>query len=89
MKTFKLVDGAQFKAKDVLTQVLSIGTRDGINFAEMRQRLKIADKIDEAEGTVSLEDAEFGYLTDLFARFPFSMAHKELLAIGAALEEAT
>ena len=54
-----------------------------------RLLLKLADKIEAATDSASLDDDEYTLLTGLFNKFPFAVANKELLAIGAALEEAT
>ena len=89
MKTFKLVEGQQFKAKDVLVQVLTLGGQQGMTFAEMRKRSKVIDVIEKAEGAVSLEDTDFDLLKRVFDGFVFAIRHPDLEAIGTAVEEAS
>lgn len=80
MKTCKLVDRGNFKAKEVLKQVLNVMPQGG-NVEQIRLRCGLLDEIDKAADTLTLEDAPYGTLVSTINNFPFQIANADLLAV--------
>jgi hypothetical protein len=82
MKTIKLHNGATFTSQRVLKEVLELPPQ-GCTISAMRQRIKIMDAIEAAEGDqLQLEDADYELLKGQFQAFQFRLAHKDLVAIA-------
>lgn len=85
MKTVALIDSGNFKAKALLPQVLDLAP-GGANLGEMRRRANIANAIEQANGKLALEDADFDLFKGIVERFPFqtSTANKDQIAVLTA-----
>lgn len=89
MKTITLKDQGQFKAKETLTQILSLNSERGqMNVDAMRKRIRVLDKLDLLGPDIVLEDEEYNLLKGLIVGFNFSIAHKDLLAVLDGVLEA-
>jgi hypothetical protein len=89
MKKIVLRDGAQFKSRDVIRIVVErTDSERGIGIPEMRKRLRILDALDSADGELTLEDADWELLKGLIARFPFAVAHREIVQVSDDVENA-
>lgn len=91
MKSVALPDFATFKTRDVIRQIIEAvpPQSGGIGLADMRHRLKLLDKLDAADETLWLEDAEHEALVRLLHGFPFGVVHPELARIADAIENAS
>jgi hypothetical protein len=88
MKTIALRKDTQLKTKDVLTEILSRAPQ-GMNIDEMRRRMRVLDLLEKNQSeTLSLEDADWQMVKQLYVSHPFAMAHKDLLTIGDDVENA-
>jgi hypothetical protein len=88
VKSFELKKRIQFDDKKVIKDVCSMHTESGINIDRMRLMMKILDKVETANGSVSLEDTEHAALLDQFNGFPFAVAHKDLIDLHDAIKGA-
>lgn len=63
--------------------------QEGLTPSEMRDRLKIIDKIDSVkiDEEVELEDAEFRKIYDTYKGIKWLMMHKDIVAFDDYLEE--
>ena len=80
MKTVKLVDSGNFKAKAVIGQVLGLAPQ-GVDLDQMRQRIKVLDALEKADEELTLEDASYVVLSTALNAFPFQIVNKDLLAV--------
>jgi len=84
-RTIKLIEGEMFSSKRVLVEVLSLPPQ-GCNIAEMRRRMRVMDAIEAAQGDeMTLEDADYELLKNVFHANQFRLVHKDLLAIADTL----
>ncbi len=84
-RTIKLIEGEMFSSKRVLIEVLSLPPQ-GCNLAEMRKRIRVIDAIEAAQGDeMTLEDADYELLKNVFHANQFRLVHKDLLAIADTL----
>lgn len=60
----------------------------GFSIGEIRQSVKILDRIEDAEDSLILEDTEYQYLLARLQNFRFSFAHKALVEFIDDLESA-
>lgn len=67
---------------------MPLNPQRGFDAEEMRRTLHILDKIDEADDAVMLEDAEWTLVKNKLSRFPFAIAHRDLLAFIDDVNEA-
>lgn len=56
-----------------------LNAQRGFDANDMRQTIKILDKIDDAIGELLLEDEEWSALKTKLGNFPFAIAHRGLL----------
>jgi hypothetical protein len=88
VKTLELKKRSQFEDKKVIKDVCSLHQERGINIDRMRLMMKILDKVEAANGSVSLEDTEHAALLDQFNGFPFAVAHKDIVELHDAIKGA-
>ena len=73
---------------DLLSVVLDEPPNSGVKINEMRERMKILDKISAAkDADIELEDAEFSKVKLLFDAFGWPHNHKDLIGLSDHLEE--
>lgn len=70
----------EFDDKALLSEVINISS-DGISISEMRERIKLLDKVDNATDTLKLEDAEFEKVKSLLENFKFGVVSKHVLKL--------
>ena len=84
-RTVKLIEGEMFSSQRVLVEVLSLPPQ-GCNIAEMRKRIRVMDAIEAARGDeMTLEDADYELLRQVFHANQFRLVHRDLLAIADTL----
>lgn len=85
MKVVPLQDRGNFKAVDVIRQIVKAPGREGINYDEMNKRCRVLDALDAAEKNsktvLELEDADYQTLAGTLKGFQFAVADRDLLAI--------
>lgn len=82
MKTISLADHGDFKAKEILIQIMSVPAKDEtINYSEMSKRVRVIEALEKAKNSVDLEDADYNYLVEAIKKFPFAFAKPELFKI--------
>jgi hypothetical protein len=84
MKTVKLIDQGEFKAKDVLRDVLRAAPAGGLDLVVMSQRVDLIKAVAAVGDTLTLEDAPFVALKAAIEGFRFGMADEGLLAVLTA-----
>lgn len=68
--------------------ILNEPTQQGINVNNMRERFRILDAIDKADGgDIKLEDNDFNTLKRMFDAYGFVKPHKHILELADHLEE--
>lgn len=88
MKSIKLEESEEtheghqlkFSDKKLLAEIINRPV-EGISVAEMRERIKLLDKIEAAEETLELEDSEFDKMKSLVEGFKFGIVSKHVLAL--------
>lgn len=79
-------------ARELFTIVLNAPGADGkgINIQDMRKRMMIIGKLEDAPDPeyLILEDAEYETLKRLFEGFPWGMTSKDILQVAEDLEKA-
>lgn len=88
MKTIKLESSTEthqgqkikFDDKKNLTEIVNTPV-EGITVEQMRQRIKLLDKIESSESDLSLEDAEFEQLKSIIEKYKFGIVSKHLLSL--------
>lgn len=86
MKTIELIETDVVKARDVLKIVMEQAGPQGVNVEQMRRRCKVLDALDAAKnGRLTMEDAEFEFLSATVRAFPFAGANRDLLRVVDAL----
>lgn len=84
-RTVKLIEGEMFSSQRVLVEVLSLPPQ-GCNIAEMRKRIRVMDAIEAARGNeMTLEDADYELLRQVFYANQFRLVHRDLVAIADTL----
>ncbi len=81
MKVIPLQDKGPYKAKEVFTTVLAGHPNGAMDVDNMRKRIKLMDKLDAANGSWHLEDAEHEFFVTAVKNFPFAIANRDLLSI--------
>jgi hypothetical protein len=82
VKIVPLEDKGPYKAKEVFTTVLAGHPSHGMmDVDNMRKRIKLMDKLDAANGSWHLEDAEHEFFAATIKTFPFGVANRDLLSI--------
>jgi hypothetical protein len=61
--------------RDIIATVMGISP-EGVQLTEVRKRLKVLDKLETADRTLELEDAEHATLQTAIMRFPFNLVTK-------------
>ena len=80
MKVIQMTVRDRFPTNLVLSEIVQQAPAErGVNIGEMRTRLKLLDKIEAANGSLTLEDSEYQSLRALAEQFQFALVHKELL----------
>lgn len=69
--------------REILIEVCRrpLNPREGINIAEMRASLKVLDALDEANGTLELEDADFAHLKTKLDNMGWNVADRRILQL--------
>jgi len=60
----------------------------GFTVDEMRKRLKIAERLDEATARIELEDAEYEKLNELVSQYRWGIMHPDVIGFVDAVEGA-
>jgi hypothetical protein len=71
---------------DLVRSVNDFTPEGGFNKSTMKLSLKIDEKLEQANGTIELEDAEAEYLKGIIAVYPWALKHKDVLAFVEAIE---
>jgi predicted metal-dependent TIM-barrel fold hydrolase len=80
-------DKRLMKRSDILKLVVGTTSNQGISISEMRDRFKILDVLEIANGEVVLEDVQFKTLKKLFDEFKWASLHKDIVNLADHLEE--
>ena len=88
MKTIELKKRSKADDRELLKQVVTMHTVNGCTVGQMRTLVKIADKLDAANGTLTLEDTEYETLVRYFDGFQFAMAHQDIVDLADAIKGA-
>lgn len=94
MKTIKNVkteitsNNGALDRNELFKLILNEPTQQGINVNSMRERFRILDAIEKADGgDVVLEDNDFNTLKKMFDAYGFVKPHKHILELADHLEE--
>lgn len=87
MRKIELKDGDGLNYAELLKTILASPPADGrgLRLPEIREALKVMDKIDAAQGSVLLEDDEWRFVRDRVESAPYSAADKRILAFADAV----
>lgn len=88
MKTIELKKRSKADDRELLKQVVTMHTVNGCTVGQMRTLVKIADKLDVASGTLTLEDTEYETLVRYFDAFQFAVAHQDIVDLSDAIKAA-
>lgn len=91
MKKLALKDRTELKDTEVIKTVMSrpYNPQAGLTLPEIRRSMKILDKLEASHnGVLLLEDSEWEDLRRRFDVFPFSVAHKDIVALADDLASA-
>ncbi len=89
MKQIPMREGERYKSKEVLQKVAEMAApNQSISPGQMKQRIKIMDALDKANGSLLLEDADHAALKSAVEQFPWGIAHPELYEIIEDVTEA-
>lgn len=80
MKVITLRQDGNLKSKDVFTQIIRVAPK-GMDIAEMRSRIRVLDKLEAAEDSLELEDADYNVLQTAIQGNQWGVADKGLLQI--------
>jgi hypothetical protein len=80
MKRVKLVNSGVVKAKEVLGTIIKQMPQGG-NIDEIRFRIRLLDKLDEAESELFLDDEQAARLQGYIQGFLFGFADRDLIAV--------
>lgn len=86
MKKIAMIAVGPYTTATILVSVLGLpqSRERGISAGEMRTRMKLADKVEAAEGgnkALLLEDADYEMLKGIVENHQFALANKELLKV--------
>lgn len=92
MKTIRLRKGEKFPSIDVLKSVAELPSAEsrGFGLEEIRRRMRLLDVIEKVPAdaeSLALEDADYEFLRMLYGRFPFALAHRDIVTIADDLEK--
>ena len=77
------VGGKQVSTKDILCDVLEFRGKDGITMKEMRKRMRLIGKLeDAANGYVELDDSEVEKLHQLIEVQPWNVVDRALVDLA-------
>jgi hypothetical protein len=83
----KLVEFNSDTNKELLVAILE-SSPTGMDIGEVRKSIKLIDKIQNAEQTVTLEDAEYEYLKTRYFSTKFTRVNKEITILADNIENA-
>ncbi len=69
-----------FHDKSLIKEVVNTPV-DGINIAQMRQRISLLDKLEKATDKLELEDADFDAIKSLIEKYQFGIVSRHVLAL--------
>ena len=81
MKTIKIENND----KEILSQMLSVSS-DGMTVSDIRQSIKVIDKIDLCKNNLELEDADYEFVIQRLHKTKFAKADKELVMFFDRIE---
>lgn len=81
MKTINLTQSD----KEILLAILE-ASPSGMTIGQVRQSIKLIDKVSEAKELLELEDADFAYLYGRFSETKFSRVSKEIVDLADKLD---
>ena len=65
--------------KEIILTILKTPTKDGLTIEDIRQSVKIIEKIEPAKEAVQFEDAEYNYLKKKINAFKWAIPHKNII----------
>jgi len=81
-QTTEVKDGEKnFKYSDLLKIVLMVHPQGGYSIADMKTRLKLTEVLENADGEISFEDADYNYLKPLVNAMKWNGIHKDLISL--------
>lgn len=83
--------GQRVTTLTLLRMALDAPSREGLSIADIRARLRVHDAIDKAEevgAKISLEDADFAALLNIWRATPWSIPNRHLVAVDDDLTAA-
>lgn len=78
----------EFNDKSLIKEVINIPPREGITVEQMSQRIKLLDKVEAAQETLELEDADFTAIKELIQNYRFGIVSKHVLKLCEKFTEA-
>jgi len=69
-----------FNDKSLIKEVVNTPI-EGINIAQMRQRINLLDKLEKAGDKLELEDADFDAIKGLIENYKFGIVSRHVLAL--------
>ena len=77
-----------FDYKDVLMQIVTGGAPNGISLNDMSKRMRIANRLEPADGVVELEDADYNLLMKIVADHTWPRVFVSAIALETDLKAA-
>jgi len=83
LKTLDASDGPPIVYAEILREVVRrpLNPREGIQIEEMRKSIKLLDAIDSANGTLDLEDADYGYLKQKIEAMNWNIVDRRIIQL--------
>lgn len=63
----------------LLTMLKTPQSKEGLTIDDIRQSVKIMEKLEAAKDSIKLEDAEYLYLQNKIKNFKWAIAHKNIV----------
>lgn len=89
-KTTELMNSTEkndFTTYAQLIKVCVSQPKEGMNFIEMKQRMKIIDVCDAGGEVLKFEDTDFGVVKTLCNGFKWGVVHKDIVQFGEDINE--
>lgn len=82
MKSIKVIDRKNdLTTVSIVTLVATNARQTGVKIDEMRQRLRILDAVEKANGAILIEDSDYALLSRLVKEFPFALCSRDLVDV--------
>lgn len=83
LKTLDAPDGPSIEYQQVLREVVRrpLDPQKGVDIAEMRASIRVLDAIDNANGVLELEDADYDLLKVKLTSMPWNIVDKRIIQL--------